>query len=303
MSRSLNSAHASQSRRVNLDTNLLRAFVAVVEMGSVARAADAVARSQPAVSLQLKRLEDQMGQELFRKSGRQLELTEAGLLLLRYAQRMLAMNDETVAAVSGLGLSGSIRLGIPQDFAESFLTTVLARFARAHPQVVVEVHADRNAVLLTQLSRKLVDIALTFGDAEGKNVSVLGKVPVVWIGGDYALELAGGPVPLVVFESPCVFRQAAVEALEAAGKPWRVAFSSPSLASQWAAVEAGLGVGVRTPIGLKGALRTLKRKDGFPPMRPIDVCLHLQSAQPTAPVSVLRSILVDTIRDAIRSSC
>ncbi|MES2399489.1 MAG: LysR substrate-binding domain-containing protein [Pseudomonadota bacterium] len=281
---------------------MLRAFVAVVEMGSVARAADWVARSQPAVSLQLKRLEEQIGQALFRKSGRQLELTEGGVLLLRYAQRLLEMNDETVAAVSGLGLSGSIRLGIPQDFAEGFLTTVLARFARAHRQVVVEVRADRNAVLLTQLSRKQVDIALTFGDAEGENVSVLGTVPVVWIGGDNAVALDSGPVPLVVFESPCVFRQAAVEALDQAGKPWRVAFSSPSLASQWAAVEAGLGVGVRTPIGLKGPLRPLKRKDGFPPMRPINVCLHLQSAQPSAPVSVLRSILVDNIREAIGAS-
>lgn len=288
---------AIEARRiVNLDTALLRTFVTVVEMGSLARAADLVARSQPAVSLQLKRLEEALGQSLFCKTGRKLGLTEAGALALTYARKLLDINDETVTAVSSLGVSGSIRLGIPQDFAEGFLTEVLARFARSRPSVVIEVRADRNAVLIDQLQRRRLDLALIFGES-GQRSALLAQVPMVWLGSTRQVATAGtDQVPLVVFEPPCIFRQAAVDALQETGKRWRVSFSSPSLSSQWAAVEAGLGYCVRTPIGLRGPLRVLGRRDGFPPLKPIGLYLHAGTDKPDEAVRLLHTILTDTIR-------
>lgn len=285
-------------RHVNLDVALLRTFHAVVESGTLAAAANLVSRSQPAVSQQIDRLEELIGQPLFRKKGRQLTLTEAGDVFLNYANRLLELNDEAVSALSSYGLSGSIKLGIPQDFADGFLTDVLARFARAHSSVLIEVRAERNTVLKEQLNRRQLDLALMFGEEDGKNTLVLGQVPMVWVGAGEPKPMSD-PIPLVVFEPPCIFRQAAVDALEREGRRWRVSFSSPSLSSQWAAVEAGLGISMRTVIGLRGKLRILGKRDGFPTLKPIGLSLHMASDKPEPAIEVLQSILVDTLQSAL----
>jgi DNA-binding transcriptional LysR family regulator len=296
------SAEIIEGAHVNLDVALLRTFVAVVELGSVARAAERVGRSQPAASLQMKRLEDVIGTPLFRKSGRGLSLTEDGDVLLTYAHRLLELNDETVAAATTLKLSGSVRLGIPQDFAEGVLTNVLARFARTHPSVAIEVRADKNAVLREALTRRQLDFMLTFGDGTSRDVVKLGSVPIVWIASrDRSWERAG-KIPLIVFDLPCEFRRVGVKALEAAGMAYRIAFSSPSLSSQWSAIEAGLGISVRTPIGLRSTLRTLGRKDGLPELPDIDVCLRSGAGKQDAPAQKLQEIVVETIRENLRNS-
>jgi DNA-binding transcriptional LysR family regulator len=287
--------------KANIDIALLRTFVAVVDLGGVARAAERVGRSQPATSLQLKRLEDIAGAALFRKNGRGLSLTEAGDILLSYARRLLELNDETVTAVTTLRLSGSIRLGISQDFAEGWLTQVLARFARAHPSIVMEVKADRNAVLLGSLARQQLDFALAFGEQNSRGAIDLGRVPMVWIGPKDRSWRNVEPIPLVVFEPPCGFRRAALEALETAGVPWRLAFSSPSLSSQWSAVEAGLGVSVRTPIGLRPSLVALGDGDGLPPLPSTNLRLlmHRPEGKQEPPTRKLQEILIATVRERL----
>ncbi|NTV84532.1 MAG: LysR family transcriptional regulator, partial [Bacteroidales bacterium] len=202
-----------EAGRHTLDLALLRTFTAIVEAGSMARAAEQVARSQPAVSLQMKKLEDMIGSAVLRKNGRRLVLTEVGETLFAYAKRLLELNDEAVAAVSSVGLAGAVRLGIAQDFAEGCLTSVLARFARAHPAVVVEVCADRNAVLQERLARRQLDIVLTFGEESSGHLQVLGKAPVAWIGLPDAQMDADRRIALVAFEAPCYFRQVAIQTL------------------------------------------------------------------------------------------
>jgi len=288
--------------RINLDIALLRTFVAVIELGGVARAAQQVGRSQPAVSLQLKRLEDVFGAALFQKNGRGLVLTESGDVLLGYARRLLDLNDETVTAVTALPLSGSIRLGISQDFAEGWLTKVLARFARAHPSVIVEVKADRNAVLFELLARQQLDFALTFGEGHSGGAIELGRVPLVWIGSRDVPLQDGERIPLVMFEPPCEFRRVGIEALETAGVPWRLAFSSPSLTSQWSAVEAGLGISIRTPIGLRPSLMILEEREGLPSLPSINLLLmHRPGGKQEAPVRKLQEILIATIREKLQA--
>ena len=145
---------------INLDLDVLRTFVVGLDLGSYARAAERLGRSQSAISLQLRKLEEQTGQALLRKQGRGLVPTEAGEVMLAYARRLLDLNDEAVAALKEPLLEGWVRLGLPQDFAEDWLPEVLGQFARAYPGVRVEVRVDRNSMLLEHLGRGELDLAL-----------------------------------------------------------------------------------------------------------------------------------------------
>jgi DNA-binding transcriptional LysR family regulator len=290
--------HESMFERshINLDIALLRTFVAVIDLGSVARAAERVHRSQPATSLQIKRLEELIGMPLFRKSGRGLALTEHGDTLLEYARRLLELNDETVAAATTLKLSGSVRLGMAQDFA-TVLSSLLARFSRVLPSVVVEVKADRNAVLKEALARKQLDFILSFGDGSVRDVTIIGNTPMVWIGSSKFRPNLAETLPFIAFDPPCEFRKVALRCLDDAGIRHRTAFSSPSLLSQWAAIEAGMGIGARTAIGLPSSLSILGRRDGLPSLPTIDVCLRTSTAKLDAPALKLQEIVVETIKE------
>jgi len=280
---------------VNLDVQILRTLVAAQDLGGFGRAAEQVGRSQSAVSLQVRKLEQQLGERLFRKQGRGLAPTEAGDAILAYARRILELNDEAVAAVRGAALAGRVRFGMPGDFAETWLPAVLGRFKRAHPAVAVEAAVDRNAVLLERLDRGQLDLALVFGGGGRGDAEELTRLPMAWIGGRERSWAEGEPVPLAVFEPPCVFRQPATAALDAAGIPWRVAFSSPSLSALWAAVDAGLGITVRTGISRPDHLRVLDSQDGLPPLPSIDLSLHAAGRALPPAAMRLKEILLQTL--------
>jgi len=282
-------------RLTNLDMDLLRTLATAMELGGFARAAARLGRSQSAVSLQMDRLEEQLGVPLLRKQGRGLALTEAGDVVLGYAKRILALNDETVAAVRGLDLAGAVRLGLPQDFAETWLPDALGRFARAHPQIRIEARVDRNAALLDDLAGGRLDLALLWGEEDRPGAELLGRLPIHWIGRPDAAFPADEPLPLIVFAPPCAFRAAGVAALDASGRSWRLSFTSPALAGLWAAAAAGLGVTVRTRVGMPA---TLKLLEDLPALPDIALTLH-QAAGSTPAVARLREILVQTLADSL----
>jgi DNA-binding transcriptional LysR family regulator len=280
---------------LNLDTVVLRTLVSAMDLGGFGRAAEKLGRTQSAVSQQMQRLEEQVGEPLFRKQGRALTLTAAGEVMLGYARRMLELNDEAVTAVKGLAVAGAVRLGLPQDFAETGLPIVLARFARAHPGVRVEVRVDRNVVLLEQLARGQLDLALVFGSADVGESTQVAELPMVWIGpGDFSRSRKEA-LPLVLFEPPCLFRQAGLAALDKAGIAWRISFSSVSLAGLWAAVGAGLGLTIRTPEGVPRHLRVLDKSHRLPRLATVDLRLHAASRSPTPAVERLRQVLMETM--------
>lgn len=288
--------------RTNLDMDVLRSFVAGVELGSFARASTRVGRSQSAVSAQLRKLEEQVGRPLLRKQGRGLALTEVGETMLSYARRLLELNDEAVAVVRDTEVEGWMRLGLPQDFAELWLPEVLGRFARRHPRVRVEVRAERNSELMKRIEAGKLDLALAWGEPEGAHAERLVELAVEWIG-PASRELPwqpGEPLPLVAFEPPCCFRAVGVSALDQADISWRLAFSSPSLAGLWAAVAAGLGVGVRTRAGLPSSVRALGAAEaGLPPLPRIALSLHAAEAETTSAVARLASILRETLVESL----
>ena len=286
------------TRRVIFDLDVLRSFVAGMDLGSFAKAADRLGRSTSAVSAHLKRLEGLTGTPVLRKSGRGLVLTEAGETMLAYARRLIELNDEAAAAVRGVDLAGWVRLGVQEDFGETLLPEVLARFARAHPRVKVEARVTRNAELLEGVETARLDLALCW-NAPGAlpHRQTLAELPMQWIVAAGSPKTSatsrGDPVPLVVFEPPCLFRSAATAALDAAGLAWRVTFTSASLSGLWAATAAGLGVTIRTGLGLPATLAAVGQ-DGQLPALPALPLVLLQSEAELPPSAARLAVIMRT---------
>ncbi|HEX7919629.1 MAG TPA: LysR substrate-binding domain-containing protein [Bradyrhizobium sp.] len=286
---------------VNLDMDVLRTLITAYRLGNFSRAAAKIGRSQSAVSQQIRKLEEQIGQPLFVKQGRGLALTEAGELILTYAHRILDLNDEAVEALRNRALEGVVRFGLPADFAEVWLPAALAYFKQAYPAVRIEAVVDRNRLLLQQLDGGDLDLVLALDNDTRGDAQPVATLPVVWIGSASAGPSwhQGESVPLAVYEAPCFFRQRAIAALDRAGIAWRIAFSSPSLPGLWAAVEAGLGVTLRTAVALPDQLRALPAGAGLPPVpaSSLKACLHDAGRTLEPAVVRLRSIIRTTLQD------
>jgi len=280
------------------DLDVLRTLVFAVDLGGFARAARRVGRSQSAVSLQMRRLEEQAGQPLFAKAGRSFAITAAGEQMLGYARRLLALNDEAVAAVRGTQLTETVRLGLPTDFAETWLPAVLARFTDARPEVRLEVRVDRNFALLDALDRGQLDLGLVFGIERTHGVR-LAELPMTWIARRDFAWARPASLPLVVFEAPCAFRAAALDALDRTGVRWHIAFSTQSLGGVWAAVEAGLGVTIRTPAGVPGQLHALGTRSRLPALPRIALWLHAPPFAAPPLVTELRAMLEESIASVL----
>ncbi|WP_415868663.1 LysR substrate-binding domain-containing protein [Burkholderia ubonensis] len=314
----------SAATQPNFDIAALRSLVAGMDLGSFAKAADRVARSSSAVSAQIRKLEEQAGTPLFVKSGRGLALTDAGDAMLRYARRMIELNDEAAAAVRGVSLDGWVRIGLQEDFGEAILPGVLGRFARAHPKVRIEARVAHNAELLERLDANQLDLALVWGDPAsaafvartGIDSEEIARVPMRWIGaagsgaagsatagdgdaGEPSVRLPDEPLPLVVFDRPCRFFGAATDALDRAGVPWRVAFTTPSLAGLWAAASAGLGLTVRSHYGLPASVRLLDAAPlGLPELPSVPLMLLRRASSATPTVDRLARIMTQAVSGA-----
>ncbi|WP_407060339.1 LysR substrate-binding domain-containing protein [Burkholderia ubonensis] len=322
-------ASRSAATQPNFDIAALRSLVAGMDLGSFARAADRVARSSSAVSAQIRKLEEQAGTPLFVKSGRGLALTDAGDAMLRYARRMIELNDEAAAAVRGVSLDGWVRIGLQEDFGEAILPGVLGRFARTHPKVRIEARVAHNAELLERLDANQLDLALVWGDPAsaafvartGIDSEEIARVPMRWIGaaglgaagsgaagigvagdgdaGESSVRLPDEPLPLVVFDRPCRFFGAATAALDRAGVPWRVAFTTPSLAGLWAAASAGLGLTVRSHYGLPASVRLLDAAPlGLPELPSVPLMLLRRASSATPTVDRLARIMTQAVSGA-----
>jgi len=280
---------------VNFDLSVLRTLVAVERNGSFARAAERVGRSESAISLQLKRLEEQIGQKLFQRAGRSMVLTEAGERMLGYAKRLIALNDEAVGATLRPAPDGTIRLGVPSDFAATWLPTALARFTRLCPDVTVETTVERSPALTARLARGELDLAMAFAAEPPEAARWSGLIPMAWIGPRGYRRHDEDPVRLAVFDPPCLFRAAGEAALDRHGIGWSVEFRSRSLASLWSAVTAGLGITVRTPEGLPPQLTTLGETAGLPPLPATSLALF-ERVDDTPPAAArLAELLTDTL--------
>jgi DNA-binding transcriptional LysR family regulator len=258
-----------------IDLDLLRSLVAFNETGSLARAADRVGRTESAVSLQMKRLEELINQRLMARLGRRLVLTEEGYSVLHYARQMLAMNDNLLSAVCQRPFSGRLRVAASQDFGEEILPALLKNLAATYPDVRFEVEVEGGLRGLSELEKREVDVVLTIGLQDHPSAHTLQRAKVCWIASPELGDCIEKPVPLVVFSQPCRFKQRAMEVLDQAGIPWEIVFRSPSLTGLWAAARANIGVTVRSSYWVPSGLKLLDPKRiGLPDLGETEVNVH-----------------------------
>jgi DNA-binding transcriptional LysR family regulator len=269
-----------------LDLELLRSFVSVVEAGGFTRAGERVHRTQSTVSQQIKRLEDDIGQPLLHRSGKDVTPTEAGEKLLSYARRLLSLAEEARDVVARPAQEGAVRLGIPEDFAAYRLAKLLATFSREHPTLRLDIRADQSLYLKRDLDRGELDLALFKRAAGEKGGIAVWPERVHWVTSKHhPRELGDCSVPLIGFPAGCLYRQRAIHALETAGRSWHMAYTSSSLAGIQAAVAAGMGLSILSEMAIQADHRMLTAREGFKPIDRTEVALM---ASPDASPATLR---------------
>ena len=279
-----------------LDLAVMRTLLAAVETGSVAGAARKVGRSESAVSLQLKRLEEQIGEPVFLRAGKQMTLTGAGARLVEYARRLLDLNDEALSAASESSTGGTVTLGVPHDVTETWLPAVIEGFRRSHPSATLKVVEGRSAILLSRLADDQIDLAIVFSAKRPENAVWSADLPMAWIGRDDYGVRKNQPLRLAAFDPPCFFRAAAIASLEHAGIDWSIGYVSNTLPDLWSAVKLDLGIAVRTPAAVPAGLTILDSKHGLPDLPPFRVSLCRSATELKRPITDrLRVILEECL--------
>ncbi|MBS0124918.1 LysR family transcriptional regulator [Thetidibacter halocola] len=263
----------------NIPTDLLRSFVTVVDLGGFTRAAEALGRTQPAISLQIRRLEDLLQAKLIQTAGRQFALTEAGVALGPYARQMLRLNDDIVAHFAEAALSGWIRVGVPTDFSHAFLLEAIAGFAARHPDVRIDIESLASRDLREALAKDRLDICVAIvpeGDVPYLVETTL--VEPFWAVRDTFVLGRKEPLPIVRHPDPCEYATRMRGALRVAGRSWRTTLVSRDVAGLQTAVLAGLGATALTPATLAPGMRVGRPDEGFPPLAPLQIGLFYKHA-------------------------
>ncbi|MET0674645.1 MAG: LysR family transcriptional regulator [Bradyrhizobium sp.] len=276
-----------------LDPELLKAFVAVADSRSFTRAATQLNRTQSAVSMQIKRLEARLGVELFNRTKANVDLSPAGEGLLGYARRILTLNDEAVGKLHERKVEGVVRLGVMDDYGTLIVPPLLASFAASYPLVHVEMETGLTSSMPSRLG-KVYDLVIAMhpeGQGEGE---FLRREQAAWATGAFHPVEKQNPLPLALYPQGCLFRKWAMEALDAAKRPWRLAFVSQSLAAVEAIAAQGLAVTVVKAGTFPPKLRPLTERDGLPRLPRADICLHR-----TANLSQAGKLLADHLHSTI----
>ncbi|WP_419900006.1 LysR substrate-binding domain-containing protein [Roseomonas sp. USHLN139] len=279
-----------------LDPDLLRSFVLIAEGDSVTRAAQRVGRTQSAVSMQMRRLEEILGHPLLVRAPKGFSLTPQGAWLLDRARPWLTMHDEIIANFRMPDISGPVRLGTPDDYVMLWLPEILARFAESHPAAELEVICAPSHELLDRMEKDELD--LTIFSAGHERPGVVGlplwRGPLQWVGPVAHAVHRQTPLRLSLGQPGCIWRGAATGALDQAGLPWRVTYSSSAQMGTYAVVLAGLAITVSLAGPLPPGLRVLGEADGLPRLREFEIALAQRAETPAA--RALGQHIVDSFR-------
>ncbi|MFO1170783.1 MAG: LysR substrate-binding domain-containing protein [Hyphomicrobiaceae bacterium] len=283
----------------NLPTDMLRTFVTVADLKSFTRAGEAMGRSQPAVSLQIRRLEEILECQLIDTSGRQIVLTEQGDLLVRFARQLLMLNDEAVARIAGRPSIGRLRVGLPVDYAVAFFQTLLTNFVREHADVELSVHCDLSATLHEKLNAGEIDLAIAmYEGAPNAGVAFAWAERPIWASSSDGNPHEQSPIPLVTHHQGCEYRERMIHALDRIERPWRIAYASQGINSLQTAVLAGWGITALTRRTLLPGMRTLGEAEGLPPLPDVHVGLHYKHASLSTAGVLLASTIMQSLQDS-----
>jgi DNA-binding transcriptional LysR family regulator len=275
-----------------LDIDLLRTFIAVADTGSLSRAAPRVGRTQAAISMQIKKLEDVIGHPLLNRGGRGVSLTGEGGRVLARAQEILSCHDEALAELTGKGLSGVLRLGCPDDYAASFLPALIRDFVGHHPKVLIEVVCASTPRLHERLKEHAIDLALVSVLAGASTEPSIRTEPLEWIAKSTA-ALAIEPLPLALSDPDGLDHIAARRGLEAQGRNYRVAYASGSLTGLIAVVRSGQALAVVARSAIPPDLQIFGPEFGLPILPTLGIVIAFDRTRPPA--------LVSTFADHIRA--
>lgn len=289
---------------LNMQTDLLRTFLTVADLRSFTRAGEVLGRTQPAISLQVKRLEEMVRKPLFERESTSFRLTPSGELLASYARQILLLHDEAVSRLRRPVVSGVVRVGLPNDFAVVLLPGVLADFIAIHPDVRLEVTCDISVKLLHGLEEGKHDVVIAMTAEQAAPAAVkLWAERLVWIAGSMPGIERARPLPLITYPEGCIYRLRMNEALSRAGIPWQIACTTASLASLQAALHSGLGITVLSVNTIPAGLTVLPPEAGFPGLADATVGLYYALHNLSEPAQHLLNFMirrVDAMSDANR---
>lgn len=265
----------------NLSTELLRTFITVVDEDGFIRAAERLHKTQSTISQQVRRLEQELGVELFRSEGRKRVLTSTGETMLGYARQMLALQDDALAAITEQSAEGELRIGVSLSLTESMLPSILARFKRHNPGIRLNVQTDYSNSVCQDYDNEQYDLALILRrDRSQIKGELLGYEQLIWIGPAGYQWSKNRPLPLVLLNEPCLFREATLGALSATALSWRTVYSTTSFTSLMAAVRADLGITVRTQGALAEGTENIGSRLGLPELPPVYIELRHHTKVP-----------------------
>jgi len=272
----------------NLPIECLRSFVTVSEVQGFTQAGQLLGKSQPAISLQIKKLEDLIGSQVFVRGSHQLDLTPTGQRMLDYSRQILALNDEALAELSTPTISGRISFGIPSEFATILLPKVLGRFSHAYPAVTLQIHCDLSMNLVAEQPNPY-DLILALRDTpENKGPSFIGSDELVWVTSAKHDTHRQATLPLIVAPTPCLYRARAIKTLKDCGRSWRISYTNTDISGIQAAIEEGLGVTVLAQKTVPASLRILPFSNRFPRLGKVGI--HLLYKHNSASDTVLRLV-------------
>ncbi|MCO5730202.1 LysR family transcriptional regulator [Rhizobium sp. SSA_523] len=280
-----------------LDNDVLRTFVAIADTGNFSTAAEAVLRTPSAVSMQIKKLEEQLRTTLFLRDARSVSLTPHGEMLLSYARRMIALSNEAVSRFVMPELSGVVRLGAADDIAERLLPNILKDFAAKFPGIMVDVTVDMSLKLRRRMEEQRLDLALINYSARSSMPAgeVVYKDRLVWAGAKCGTAHLRDPLPISIWEEGCIWRETAIAGLEQMKRPYRIAYLSANTMAQRAAVLSDLAIAPFPRSYITSDMAVLGPKEGLPELMTFDIRL-ISAPQ----LSVPAKAVADKIRDAYR---
>ena len=284
-----------------MDVDQLRTFIAIAETGSFTRAAEVVHKTQSAVSMQMKRLEERLDRPIFTRDGRASKLTEDGQRLLDYARRIVKLNIEALAAFSD-ELTGRVRLGVPDDYADRYLPDIMARFSRAYPGVELTVICEPSIELGERIDANELDLAIITNCESNRPAEAFRRERLLWVTSNRHSTHVEEPLPLALGRPTCGWRRAALECLEAIDRPHRVLFSSPNAGAVAAAVLSGLAVSVFPESGLRPGMRVLTPAEGYPELPSCRIGLVRNPHESTALAEALAEHIVSSLDNLSETS-
>jgi DNA-binding transcriptional LysR family regulator len=267
--------------RIDLDSDLLRCFVAVADARGFTAAGELIGLTQSGISVRIRNLEDRLGRRLFDRTSRQVNLTEAGELLLSYARRIVDLNDEAIGRLTGGQTQGPLRIGLADYVKPSLMPQLLGRFNRLHPGVTMEMRTGLSMDLLPGYEQGELDVVIAGRGMVFKDGGLLYRDALVWVSApNFQLRL-DRPVPLATLPPHCTHRGISLEALDRAGIPWRFVYVSSSTAGLQAAVQGGLGIAMVPKSAVIPELRILGAEHGLPPLPDFEIEIFVREKAPT----------------------